>query len=148
MERLLRIWSPFGIIEVAYTILPWWALAAAASFFWSSRWLDAVTVVGAVYLLSAAGLMRTTGWWSRHTFGLRRYIVVPIPRWVAVALVRGRMPLLAGRRYFLLHVRVDRGLDPRRMAREMAGDVRRAVESERASGAVFIGCTFGSLGTR
>ncbi|HHY67973.1 MAG TPA: hypothetical protein GX517_12415 [Alicyclobacillus sp.] len=148
MERLLRIWSPFGIIEVTYTILPWWALAATASFFWRSKWLDVITVAGALYLLSAAALMRVARWWSRHTLGLRRYIAVPIPRWLAVALIRGRMALPAGRRYFLLHVRVEQGVDLRRMAREMAGDVRRAVESEWARGAVFVGCTFGALGTR
>jgi len=148
LEKFLRLWSPLGIVEAAYAMMPWWALAAAASFFWNSWWLDGFAVAGALYLLSSAALMRAARWWSRKSLGLHRYIVVPIPRWAAVALVRGRLSLPRGRRYFLLHVRADRGLDPRRMAREMREDVRRAVESEWTSGVVFLGNTFGSLGTR
>lgn len=99
-------------------------------------------------MVSTAALIRVAKRWSRRTLGLRRYIVVPLPRWVAVLLVRGRMSLPRGRRYFFLHVRRERGLDPRQMAWEMREDVQKAMAAEWTRGAVFLGCTFADLGTR
>lgn len=147
MERLLRIWSPFGIVEVANALFPWWCLVAVVSLVWHARWLDLVAVAGALYVLSGAAFMQVSRWWSRQ-LGLRRYIVVPIPRWIAVALVRGRLSLPRGRRYFVLHVRSEGGLDPRQMAQEMQEDVRKAMAAEWTRGAVFLGCTFADLGRR
>ncbi|GIM47681.1 hypothetical protein DNHGIG_32300 [Collibacillus ludicampi] len=146
MERILRMWAPLGITEVAHTIFPWWCIGAVASFIWHARWLDLVTVAGALYVLSSGISGRVTRWWSRNFLGLRRYIVVPIPRWVAGVLIRGRMNLPRGKHYFLLHVRDDRGLEPRRMAREMQRDIRCGVQAEWTNHAVFLGNTFGSLG--
>jgi hypothetical protein len=146
MEKILRMWAPLGITEVVHTIFPWWCIGAVASFIWHAHWLDLVTMAGALYMLSSAISGRMARWWSHHSLGLRRYIVVPIPRWVAVVLLRRRMNLPRGKHYFLLHVRVNRVQDPRRMEREMRSDIRRGMQAEWTNNAVFLGNTFGSLG--
>jgi len=148
LERWLRLWSPLGIMEVASALIPWWLIGAPASVIWHVWWLNFFATAMSLYLLSTIALMCVAKRWSRRTLGLRRYIVVPVPRWVAILLVRGRMSLPRGRRYFVLHVRSERGLDPRKMAREMREDVRKAMGAEWTRGAVFLGCTFADLGTR
>lgn len=146
MERFLRWISPFGLNEVAYVIAPFWFVGLFISIIYHALWLRVVIDVGLVYILSAAVVSTLADRWSKRGLGLKRYIVVPIPRWLAVAMVRGRMNLPEGKRYFLLHVRVNRVQDPRRMAKEMRSDIRRGMQAEWTNHAVFLGNTFGSLG--
>jgi hypothetical protein len=146
LERFLRWISPLGLNEVAYVIAPFWFAGLFISIIYHALWLRVVIDVGLVYILSAAVVSTMADRWSKRSLGLKRYIVVPIPRWLAVALVRGRMNLPKEKRYFLLHVRVNRVQDPRRMEREMRSDIRRGMQAEWTNNAVFLGNTFGSLG--
>lgn len=146
MERFLRWWAVFSLNEVTYAILPWlhlWLLLAALLwFFWGMDvlWMLLVSIPGLLYVISTYIHTRVARYWSKRVLGLQRYILIPIPRWVACVLVRRGMDLPRGKRYFMLHIGKER-VGFGQLKKEMQDDVRAALAASWTRGAVFLGNT-------
>jgi hypothetical protein len=142
MEKILRSWACLGINEWIYAFFPWWLVGLAFQAIYPLKWLGVALGIGVFSMISTYLLGEVCKGWSKKVWGLQRYFVFPIYRWMAVLLIRGRMNLPRNKRYFLLHVRSR----PGEIFNEMRKDVQKGLVSSWTRDSVFLGNTFGSLG--
>jgi len=149
LEQWIRRLSWFGIAEITLAMNPLFlielmltVISQNLTFIWV---LQGFLVIQLAYSFFSLAVSLAGKVWSRK-LGLKRYFLIPIPRTIAVVLLRGRMPLPKDKRYFMIHVRINRS--HRSIFQEMREDIEHGFAQPWADNSVIIGNTFGSFGAR